>query len=575
MIHRIVKFRLARVLGGAALFVLPGVAVGQVIERHPAPALPPPPPQITAPVEADQNADATSLGITLKSLRVDSGSAEVLRIDDASKVASSAVPGMTAHLRRFIGQDLSRKLIAEIRTEIVRRYRAAGHPFVHVSAPEQDLSAGALTLRVQEFTVGKIGVNDSEASDARHIVADIRLRSGQTIGSDVLAQDLDWLNRYPFRRVDAVFSPGSTPGATDVTYNAARSKPWSLGGGYANSGSPDTGLNRFDISVLAALPIVPDALASYQLTTSGQGIVGLDNPPSGSKRYVSHAGRIVIPTGARQALELTFDDIQTAQPVEVFDNRQHTREWGLTYRFALSALGARLPGEIHLGLDWKTQASALEFDGVAVRSSEFHVGQIDLGYSWHSFDSHGSTTLDLTVHASPSGLDSLDKASAYATASQGTSQTARYAYVTGLVSRKTQFSGFNLGQSLTWQYSGVRLPQTELFGLGGPGQVRAYTLDDGAFDRGVVLRNELRLDAVSWSSGRRDSIAQPYLYGDAGYAGRPGIVASHVIGAIGAGIDLQLFRRLVIAADGGLAIADQGNTKSGAGRANVSVNLTF
>jgi hemolysin activation/secretion protein len=556
---------------GMVLGALPGVALAQVIERHPAPVPPTPPAHVAPPVEADRNADATSLGVTLRHLRIDTG-AQVLQVEDQGAAAQSPVPGLASHLRRFIGQDLSRRLIAEIRAEIARTYRTAGHPFVHVSTPEQDLAGGTLTVKVQEFTLGQARVT---GADQQHILAEIHQKPGQTIDADALADDLDWLNRYPFRRVEAVFAPGATPGTTDVTYAATPSRGWSLGGGYANSGSPDTGMNRFDIYALAALPVVPDAWASYQLTTSGPGLVGLDNPPSGSRRYVSHAGRIVLPTGVHQALELTFDDVQTTQPIAVFDDRQHTREWAFDYRFGLSNLSAALPGEITLGADWKTQAAVLSFGGTPIRDTDFHVGQIDVGYSWKRFDSHGSTAIDMTVHVSPSGIDGLDTAAAYNLASQGTSQTARYAYVNGVFTRQTRFSGLSLNQSLIWQWTGVRLPQTELFGLGSANQVRAYTLDDGAFDRGIVLRNELRLDPLALGSGPFAGSAQPYLYGDAGYAGRVGLGASHVVGAVGGGIEIHATGHLTVAADGGVALADQGNTRAGGGRANVRANLAF
>jgi hemolysin activation/secretion protein len=375
--------------------------------------------------------------------------------------------------------------------------------------------------------------------------------------------------------VEAVFEPGQRVGTTDVTYIATRERPWAVGGGYANSGSPNTGVGRYFLYALARIPGVRDGYGSYQLTTSGQRLTGLGDHPGGS-RYVSQAGRLWMPIAPRTSLEATFGDIRSNQPFEAFASRQHTREYGLTVRTALANVASRLRGEVYAGLDWKTQASDLLFGTLRVRpAAHFHVGQVAAGYALQANDSRGSTAIDIAVHVSPGGIDQYNTAVAFEIASQHQFGAARYAYANGALLRRTRLPGFSLIHQLNWQFTGVALPQTEMLGMGGRGQVRAYTLDDGAFDRGAVLRNEVRIDPLRIGRGRWVSTFEPWLYLDGGYASRLRSGDAGLVGAVGAGADWTLGRHLAISGDVGLAMKTLGATRAGDVRANVRATLAL
>ncbi len=557
---------------------LPHTALAQAIERNPAPVLQPQPAMPVPPVEVDPAADPTPLGVTLTGITLVAGDAagaatgsagiRLQGIDDA--------PWLAGRLRHFLGRPLSQREISAIKAAIARAYRDHGRPFVHVSAPEQELSSGVLTLRVERFRLGQARISGTGAGEAAHLSAAIRQQPGAPIDAQALSDDLDWLNRYPFRRVEAVFEPGQQFGATDVTYVATRQRPWAIGAGYANSGSPNTGTGRYFLYALARVPGLRDGYASYQLTTSGQRLTGLGAHPGGSSRYVSQAGRLSLAIAPRTSLEANVGDIRSNQPFEAFDARQHTREYGLTVRTALANVAARLRGEVYAGLDWKTQSSSLLFGDLLVRpQSRFHVGQVTAGYAVQANDARGTTLIDVAVHVSPGGIDSYNRGAAFRAASQGQFGVARYAYASGVVSRRTRLRGFSLVQQLNWQFAGVALPQTELLGIGGRGQVRAYTLDDGAFDRGAVLRNELRLDPLRIGHGRWTSTLEPWLYLDGGYAGRLRGGAAGPVAAAGAGGDWALARRVTLSGDVGVAMKSLGATRAGDVRANVRATLAL
>lgn len=557
--------------------VLPHAALAQAIERNPAPSLRPDPVSPVSPVEIDPAADPTPLGVTLRGITLLAGDAVAAPDDSGIRLKGAEdAPWLADRLRRFIGRPLSQREISAIKAAIAKAYRDHGRPFVHVSAPEQEISSGQLTLRVEQFRLGQARISGADAGEAAHLSAGIRQRPDERIDAQALSDDLDWLNRYPFRRVEAVFEPGQRVGTTDVTYVATRERPWAIGGGYANSGSPNTGSGRYFLYALARLPRLHDGYGSYQLTTSGQRLTGLGAHPGGSSLYVSQAGRLWMTIAPRTSVEANFGDIRSNQPFEAFDSRQHTREYGLTVRTALANFASRLRGEVYAGLDWKTQASDLLFGPLLVRpTSRFHVGQVTAGYALQANDSLGSTAIDIAVHVSPGGIDRYNTMAAFEAASQHQFGKARYAYASGVLSRRTRLPGFSLVHQLNWQFTGTALPQTEVLGIGGRGQVRAYTLDDGAFDRGAVLRNELRLDPLRIGRGQWASALEPWLYLDGGYAGRLRGSDAGPVGAAGAGADWTLGRHLAVSGDVGVAMKTLGATRTGDVRANVRATLAL
>ncbi len=563
-------------LGCTALVAMTSAAHGQAIERNPAPTPQAAPQRVPAPPAADPAADAMPLGVKLGSIAVGPGAAVAPAADgQVSLAAPRPLPRLEARLRGYLGQPLSLQVIARIKAEIAGEWRRAGFPFVHVSAPEQDLTAGHLVLRTEEYRLGSASAEGVDAAEAARLTRAIRQKPGAPIATAPLAEDLDWLNANPFRRVDAIFRAGKAASETDATWHVKQGRRWSIGGGYANSGTPRTGLNRGFVQALVGVPGT-DAWASYQLTTSGQNLFDVGNPPSGSRRYVSHAAHLSVPLAPRVVVDADFGDIASTQPVDAFDARQHTQEWSLTLRSALSNLSASLQGDIFGGFGWTQQRSHTLFGTTEIASSAYNVGTFTLGYGWHRYDSRGQTGFDVALHVSPGGFGSLASDAAYSAASNGAFGKAKFLYATGSAYRNTRFGQFTLSNVLSWQLSDARLPQTELTGLGGRGAVRAYTLDDGTFDRSIVLRNELRREAKPLGAGALSPTWSPWVYVDGGYAGQVATgKGAHTVGAVGAGLDVNIAANFAVTADGGVALANQGFTRAGDVRANVRAIVRF
>lgn len=571
----------------AVLALCPAAAFAQAIERNLPPAPQTTEPTIATPRLAPADQDATPIGPALSGIVVLGGSDAVAAAPKAG-VDVSRTPRLANDvpaLQRFLGQPLSRKLIAEIEAEIARHYREAGYPFVNLTTPEQDITAGVLQVRAMEFRLGAKSAPGASPKDAAYILSRVRVSAGQAINADQLAQDLDWLDRYPYRHSEAQFAPGAATGLTDLALQTTTSKPWSAYLGYADSGSPLTGTDRWFAGFQTSLPGLQDAVASYQYTGSGDAVFDQDQvfhsaiDPS----YESDAGRLVIPTLARQDIEASLDYVHTNQLVQAFVAQNTVFEASLAYRNALSNVWAALPGEAVLGVEAKHDNSRTLFGDVPVKTAGIDVFQATLGFSAQGNDASGHTSFDATAHISPGGVDGRNTEAALAAFSGGADTHARYAYIGGDLTRVTRLpplfgvAGFTLVDGLIGQVAAVRLPQTEQIGLGGVGLVRGYTLDDGAFDTALAWRNELRAPAFSvfHRTGRFADQASPYVFVDAGYGQVQGSPTHAHMASAGIGADYQFGRHLTVGADGAWAMQTAGRTPAGAGRLESRITFSF
>ncbi len=565
-----------------ALGAAPG-AFGQAIERN----LPPPPTSgpstILTPQAAPRSHDETQLAGPLTTLVV-IGPAEPARTKTSAGLDLASAPRLNTpqarrRLSRFLGRPLSRALISSIEADITRTYRARGFPLVSVTTPEQELTHGVLQLRVIEFRLGK--KTAPGAHDPGYVLSRIRVQPGQPVNTGRLAQDLDWLNRFPFRRISAAFTPGGRLGETDLVLQTTQSRPFSVYTGYSTSGSPLTGFDRYIAGASVAIPFLHDATASYQFTGSNDVLFSQDRPFNSAPepRYLSHSGRITIPTLPRQEFEFVVSSVNSNEITD-FVAHQTTVEYTFDYRAALSDFLSFLPGDGALGVETRHESGQTLFAGEPVQSGEIDVYQVFLSWAGAESDRFGRSAGDLTLHLSPGGVNGRNTDAQFAAASQGRSRTAEYGYVAGDFSRYTPLPA-RLGYSLQLigQYSPNPLPLTEQSGAGGPSLVRGYTLDDGVFDSSLVARNELRTPSFPvigrvFRKAPADALS-PFAFVDAAYGKNDYTHGDESPIGAGFGADYQFGEHL----NGGLttawALKHEGFTRSGQFRLESRIVLSY
>jgi hemolysin activation/secretion protein len=486
-----------------------GAAHAQALERH----LPPPPPEAPPSLSAPPTTPASSdddrpLGVDLRQVVVlgpddpplsgAGAAAPRLVVQSSMRAAPVRARALERALTPYFGRALSRRRIGEIEAAVVRLWRGAGHSLLDVSTPPQELSNGRLQIRVVEYRLGQVSIPGASGARRARILDSLRLRPDAPIDLETLSQDLQWLDRDPFRSLRAAFAAGAEPGQTDLRLTAAYSRPFSLSAGWDNTGPASTGRERYFVGAQIGLPL-DDAALSYQQTASpdyweSDGRL-LQQP---HPRYLSEALRLETPLAPRQALELTLDEVQTNQTIQDFETRLTTTEASLAYRFALSNLLGALPGEMLMGLEAKRQSRDVLFGGAEASAQAANVHQAFIGWSAGWSDAHGHTQLDTSLRLSPGSLGAGDTAAALAAISMGRVRSPDYLYARADVSRTTRLPlGLVLSSEANGQVADRALPDTEQMALGGAAAVRGYSLDDGAYDSAMVIRNDLQAGALA------------------------------------------------------------------------------
>ena len=567
---------LAAGLGLALLLVFQ--VHGQPVERN-IPAAPVSPPVTITPPPLGSIKDDRSLGARLSTIvllgptsPIEAPAAPGIETWAIKRLNSNAVRGA---LKRFIGRPISRKLIGQIEAVIVREYRYQGFPFVEVSTPEQEITKGVLQFRVVEFRVGKLTVTGAKGRRADNIRGQIRTRPGEEIDSRRLGQDLDWLNRYPYRTIAPTFSAGAALGLTDLDLAATWHRPWSVNAGYANSGSALSGWDRYFVGASVSGHLLTDTYLSAQLTGSPDFWATRWKPfDNDHPRYESAAGRLVAATGPRQDVELTLNAVETNEPVIPFVVRQDTVEGTLGYRSALSNI-VPLPGDIVGGVEISRQSRHTFFGGVNVLNETVDIFQLYGEWTNRWTDPLGGLTIDATVHGSPSRFDQFNTDARFADFTNGRVMRASYVYGDLNMVRQTLLpKGFSLIDQFSGQYAGRPIPDSQQLELGGPSGVRGYSLDDGAWDDGVYLRNELHAPVLSlFRRGPLPASLDAMVFADVGYGHDDGIRDEARMASIGVGANLQLGALVVASVDYAHPMTDAKVTRTG--EDHVDVRLTF
>ena len=530
--------------------------------------------------------DDTPLGVAVAGVRL-IGPDEAVGTAAPRGVSIGKVPGIApqaamAALSPYIGKPLTKALIAGMQRDLAGVWRRAGFPFVSVTAPPQEITAGVLTLRVVEFHAGKIVVEGTAVE--RDLAGRVRLVPGDRIDAGALEEDLGWLNRNPFRRIEGVFAPGDALGASDFTLKVTEGKPWSVFAEYANTGSEATGRDRWSVGGGAWIPELNDMTVSYRFTRSGEfwhagdpGSLDIARPG-----YLSHAARIDLPTWPRQALSIAPNFVETSETVEgtpfSFDNR--TFELPILYRGALSNLvPGRYWGDVYFGGEPKWVRRTTAFAGTEVASGKAGLFNVVLGWAGDFSDVYGNTTIDARIKANPGGVVSNNTSADWAAFTGG--RVTDVTYVTGGIdiSRTTNLPhGLFWASQLTGLVANQALPDTERLSLGGYHAVRGYGIDDGAGDAGLVWRNELRLPTFSLlekaGMGLADG-ASSFALLDLGHGYDFAARGHATLAGTGLGLDYAIGRNLSANVTGAVALNDAGQTRSGDWTFNANLRIAY
>lgn len=559
----------------------------QAVERHPVPVTPSRPGAIVIDAATYGSDDTTPYGVNLSGVTL-IGEADAVSTRPSPGIATTAAPApdgkeairaaLGTALSPFLGKPLSAHEVAALQAAVAGVYRSFGLPFVSVTAPPQEITAGVVQLRVIAFRAGKVtvaGAGGRQIADASSVEDGVRLRAGETIDARRLSEDIDWLNRTPYRRVGAVFSPGEATALTNLALEVTEGKPWSASLGWSNGGSSANGLQRYSIGGGVWLPAFGGTSLSYLMTMGDDFLAHPDRvalTDGHYPAYLSHAAQIVVPIGARRQISFTPDLVVTRRDLDGFTSIQNlTFELPFVYRTAVSNL---LPGaywgDLYGGVAFKGLERKVLLSGTTVTTGHAGLMQFTLGWADTITDRLGETALDFSLVGNPGATVGYSDDAAWSSYTNGRVTRGSYVYGVVNVTRRTTLppllgrDGFVWVSQFTGMISDAALPDTERFALGGGAGSRGYGFSDVAVDRGAIWRNELRLPTVvAPSVVPMTASLSPYLFADAAWGQDVSTKATERLISLGAGADLALSGNLTGSVGAGRAMTEAGSTKAG------------
>lgn len=380
-------------------------------------------------------------------------------LSEGTELMSS--PKLASRLSVFLGKPATFGELQRVCAEIVRFYREGNHPVVDAQLREQDVTSGVLQILVIEGRAGRTLAEGQHWFPERRLIAGMRSRQGESIDSRRLLDDINWLNRNPFRRSDLLFRKGESVGETDLVLKTTDRFPFRPYLGYDNWGTKLTGNHRLQAGFNWGNAFALDHIISYQFSTAPDPNV-----------FNAHAGVWTIPLPWRHVLEF-YGSTARSQPQGLdVDLEAKSVQLGVLYTVPLPNLHG-IKHDLSLGAEFKQSNNNLLFGGTSIFNSDTEIAQVRLSYQARYVDSKGATLIQASAFYSPGGITSGNTDSAF-------KQERAFAdadYVYGrLTLQRTQNLPWKLSLMATigGQLASGNLLASEQFSLGGATTIRGY-----------------------------------------------------------------------------------------------------
>jgi len=438
--------------------------------------------------------------VKLKSINLHSTGAETC--ENKAPQKNLEIPGNPNELFQdleelYIGKVITPKLVREIESYIVKFFEKNDRPFVIAAAGEQDVSEGCLAINVIESSVGEVCVKNNCYFSDENILRWTCLQTGERLDRREFYDNLNWLNRNPYRIVNAVFSASKTPNATDVDLIVRDRLPLRIYTGIDNTGTDFTGNNRLFAGLNWGNVFGTEQVIAYQYTTDTH-----------FKKLQAHTGYYEIPLPWRNVLTFYggYSYINTKFDFPGFDANRFTNDGysaQLSMRYTIPLPTYRsFTQEFLWGSDWKRMNNAVIFNAVSIDPKTVNLFQLMAKYNL-GYDS-GRLRLNAEIEAFVNPGKWLPHQSNSDYESIRPFAKNVYFYTRGMVTGLWNFiDPFYFYVQLRGQGATANLLPSEQLGIGGIATVRGYKERQLNGDNGFILNAEIQSAPISIVSHMR------------------------------------------------------------------------
>lgn len=386
---------------------------------------------------------------------------------------------------RFAGDLLTQEKIGEIKCAIGNYFKDEGGPIVYVSIPSQEITDGLLKIEIYESKLGQIEFCGNRWFQTKQLDRMIRLKEGEPINATKVSEDLAWINRNPFRRTDAIFSPGKEPHTTDLKVVTWDRFPVRVYGGFDNRGNDGIGTERMFGGFYLGNFFHFDHRISYQYTCS-----------LSFGRMYAHTLRYDMPLPWRHEISVFggFSSVHLKDIGPHVVNRGNNQQ--ASARYTVTSQKKRV-SDYTFGYDFKRTNNNVEFSEIPIFASTCVISQFLLGYTYQS--QFGCNVLFFSGELVGQPGDYLPHMSSASYQTLRPAATSSYVYGKAFFEFTHRFpkASLSLFTRLAGQLSTGNLLSSEEFGLGGADSVRGYKERIVNGDNAILTNLELRWDAFS------------------------------------------------------------------------------
>lgn len=389
----------------------------------------------------------------------------------------------------YLGTKLTNKKLAALQGDIIRFCRKKDHPVIDVMFEEQEIVDGVIQVTVIVGKVGRVDLkNEGDQFFKSSVISQqFRLRAGDDILESTLIEDINWINRNPFRTVDVKLKPGEV-GKVDIDVEVKDRLPLRAYMGFEDSLTRLLESRMWYVGFNWGNAFQLDHQFNYQFSAS-----------TDFNRLNSHSLSYVIPLKWRHTLTFYGSRTEVEPNMAILGFPALTQQgesWqgSVRYGIPIPRLFGRVDSEVSLGFDYKASDNNLEFGGTNVFNRPTDIGQFSVGYRLSIPDANGATMIGGTFVKSPGGLFSRNNDKSFILTRPGATASYYYARVEGERNTKLPW-GFTWVLKATAQLTDDTLLPSEQIGVGGFSTVRGYEERTANGDHGWVVNNELRTPA--------------------------------------------------------------------------------
>lgn len=489
---------------------------------------------------------------------------------DGIFVVDVNIPGGAQCLREaitcdFIGKPLTQRRLKELKQCLLEYFKARRMPVVAIQVPEQDITQGVVQLLVIQGKLGKVTAVGNCYTSSCRLENYIRLQPGDDIDENIIIADLSFMNRNPFRRTDAVYTPGAFPGTTNIELLTEDRRPFRLYVGAENTGVKATDELRLLAGFNWGNVFGFDHVFSYQYTASPD-----------FHKFQAHTIQYSAPLPSRHIL-VVFGGVSFVHPKVTKGIRSHGYgvQGSLRYDIPLKPTQHYLH-ELSLGFDFKRTNNTVEFsEGPIIFGSNVNLTQLVIGYNaaWERLST--KTSLDGEIFWSPGKWLSDQSNKDFQTLRTYAKNNYIYGKL-GLTHNIKVFNGYSLSILGRGQVSSRNLLPSEEFGLGGYDSVRGYDEREENADNAILLSGELKtpvLHVLNRVNCKYKDELQLLVFVDYGLGGShrrtPGEAASQYLIGAGPGMRYMITPYLSARLDWGIKL----HKKKSLGHANSRIHF--